>query len=249
MRLSVFGASIALASLAVAVPLRAQQPAAAPPVIGPLVEASAVGEARVTPDRALINLGVETRAPTAAAASRENARLQSAVIDTIRKLGIDRAQIATVDYSVYPEQVYDPQRGDRAPRITGYVVRNTVRVEVRKLDLVSSVIDAASAKGANGINSLQLFASNEAEVRRQALADAVGRARADAQAMAQAAGRCLGEIVSVTTVQSPVVPIIQARAKMAMAEQASTPVEAGEQTVSASVIGTWKLGPASGNCQ
>lgn len=249
MRLSVIGASIALASLVGLAPLPAQQPGVVPPGVGPFVEASAVGEARVTPDRALINLGVETRAKTAAEASRENAVLQRAVIDTIRALGVDRKQISTVDYSVYPEQEFDPQRGDRKPRITGYVVRNTVRVEVRKLDLVSSVIDASIAKGANGISSLQFVASNEAEVRRQALADAVRQAQSDAQTMARAAGRCLGEIVSMTTVQSPT-PIMQQRvAKMAMAEAAPTPVEAGEQTISASVIATWKLGPASGNCQ
>lgn len=230
----------------------AQQPSAPPPApaIIPSVEVSGYGEGRTTPDRALVSVGVETRASTAAEASRLNARLQRAVIDTIRALGVASAQIMTVDYSVYPEQVYEPQRGDTKPRITGYVVRNTVRVELRKLDLVSSVIDAAIAKGANGVSGLHFYASNEAEARRAALDEAVKRAEGDAKVIARAAGRCLGEIVELTTVQSRTpLPVMRETRMMAAADAGPTPVEPGEQTVTATVTARWRLVEVSANCR
>src|ERR671933_364918 len=52
------------------------------------------GEARVTPDRAVVFIGVESRAATAAQASADNARKQRAVIDTLRALGLASDQIA-----------------------------------------------------------------------------------------------------------------------------------------------------------
>lgn len=252
MRASIARASLALTALLAAPALAAQQPTMpAPPVPGPSVEASGYGEVRVTPDRAVIAVGVETRAPTAAAASAQNARLQRAVIDTIRALGVASAQIATVDYSVYPEQVFNPERGDTKPRITGYVVRNTVRVEARQLAQVSALIDAAIAKGANGINSLQFLSSNLEDARRQALAAAVRNAEADAQAMASAVGRCAQELVELTTQQmrGPIPMDMRARGGMVqMAEAAVTPVEPGEQTVTATVTGRWRLTEAGASC-
>ena len=144
---------------------------------------SAAGESRVTPDRATIFIGVQTRAASAAQASADNARRQRAVLDTLRALGIPGEHLSTIDFSVTPEQNYNPQGGDRTPRITGYTVSNTVRVEVEKVDQIGKLIDAALAKGANGINSLQFSSSNADPARRTALG---GSRRAGA-------GRCGGD--------------------------------------------------------
>jgi uncharacterized protein YggE len=225
----------------------AQQPMQSEaPAPGPVVQASGYGEARVTPDRAFMSLGVETRAATAALASRENARLERAVIDTIRALGIPSSQIATESYSVEPEQIFNPQRGDQKPRITGYVVRNTVRVEVRKLEQVGALLDATIAKGANAVSSLLFFSSNMDEARRRALTEAVGRAQGDALALAQAAGRCLGEPLDLSTAQAVRPMMLGQMAVPERAALAPTPVQPGEQTVSATVTGRWRLAALTG---
>ncbi len=246
MRPTTIGAllAFALASLVPVPALAAQQPTTplSPPPSLPVVEASGYGEARVTPDRATVSVGVETRATTAAAASAENARLQRGVVDTLRALGIPANLIGTVGYSLYPEQVFNPERGDRRPRITGYIARNTVQVEVRRLDQVGPVIDAAIAKGANGVSGLQFSASNTDEARRQALASAVAQAQGDAAAIARAAGGCVGDAMELTTVQfRPPVPMGRAMAMQADA----TPIEPGEQTLTVSIMGRWRL---QGSC-
>ncbi|MEJ7812475.1 MAG: SIMPL domain-containing protein [Gemmatimonadaceae bacterium] len=229
-----------LASAFVTLQASAQQPASPPTVPIQQIVTSAQGEARTTPDRATIFIGVETRSPTAAQASGENARKQRAVIDTIRALGITNDQFSTVDYSVSPEQVYNPERGDKAPRIINYIVRNTIRVEVRKLEQIGTLLDASLAKGANGINSLNFYASNADDARRTALATAVTRARADADAIAKAMGRCVGEPLELST--GPVARPFAPEAMMARGvAQDATPINPGEQTVTAYVTGRWQI--------
>jgi uncharacterized protein YggE len=224
-------------------PVRAQQPPTVQlvnPV--PQIVASAQGEARVTPDRGRIFVGVETRAPTAATASSQNASKQRAIFDTLRAMGVPTDQYSTVEYSVYPEQVFNPERGDREPRITAYVVRNVVRVEVRQIEQVGRIIDAVLAKGANQIHSLQFYASNEADVRRSALAQAIERATADACAMARAAGGTLTGLLEVSEAGT-VTPYPQFGGAMmdAAARQAPTPINPGEQTLTVSIVGRWSF--------
>lgn len=206
----------------------------------PQIITNGVGEARVVPDRATIFIGVQSRAATAAAASAENARRQRAILDTLRALGLESSQLGTINYNVTPEMQYSPSS---APKVTGYVVTNTVRAELRRIEDVGRVVDAALAKGANEISSLQFTSSKADSVRRAALSEAVTNARADAEALARAAGGSLGPLLEVSTTSMPIRPMMEmAVAKSAVAGP-RTPVEPGEQTVSASVTARWVFVP------
>jgi len=204
---------------------------------------SGEGQTRVTPDRATVLVGVQTRALTAAVAGADNARRQKAILDTLKALGIPPEQLMTQNYSVSPEMRYDPNGSN--PKVTGYIVSNTVRVELKKMEQVGPVIDASLAKGANQIAGVQFSVSNIAEVRRTALADAVRSARADAEVLAKAAGGSLGPLLEMTSSGSSPRPMM-AQMQMRGAEAAgevSTPVEAGEQIITASVSATWQFIP------
>lgn len=241
-----------LAALAAALPLGAQQvPTPTPgqtPVMIPSIVTTAQGEVRVAPDRATIILGVETRAGSSQAAGAENARRQTAVIDTLKKLGIPAERIRSADYTVYPERVWDNE--GRTSRITGYVARNTVEVRLHELARVGPVIDAALAKGANTIHSLQFESSKADSARREALAIAVRQARADADAMASAAGRCIFDVIELSTSEMvrPVYRMEMAAAGRAQ-DAANTPIEPGEQTITVTVHGRWQLQSAGRVCQ
>ena len=207
-----------------------------------VVSTTATGEARVTPDRATVFVGVMTKGATASAAGGENARRQRAILDTLRALGISGDRVSTMNYNVAPDMQYSPN-GQTPPRITGYTVSNTVRAEVQRLDDVGRVIDAALAKGANEISSLQFYSSKADSARRAALATAVGNARADAEALARAAGGSLGQLLELSTNEFPVRPLQEmAMGRVAMA-QAKTPIEAGQQTVVATVSARWAFVP------
>lgn len=233
-----------------AAPLRAQ--GAPPPATGPIavppprITVTGTGEVRATPDRAMVAIGVQTRASTAAAASAENARLQRAVIDTLRALGVPQERILTRDYSVNVEQEYRPERGDTRPRVTGYTVTNVVQVDVWQVGQLGRLIDASLAAGANAINSLQFYSSRADALRREALANAVSSARRDAEAMARAAGGSLGELLELSSNGGGFPRPIAFRGAMSdMAVSAPTPIETGEQTTTASVSASWRFVPGA----
>jgi len=76
------------------------------------------------------------------------------------------------------------------------------------------------------------------------LSTAVGNARADAEALARAAGGSLGQLLELSTNEFPIRPMQEmAMGRVAMA-QAKTPIEAGQQTVMATVSTKWVFVPA-----
>ena len=228
---------ISLAIIAVSAPLSAQQPGNNATI--PQIAIAARAEVKVVPDRANIQISVQTRGETAAAAGTENARKQKAVIDALRALGIDAKDISTAGYNVYPEQRYEP---NKEPVIVGYNVTNTLSVELKSINMVGPAIDAALAKGANMINSLQFYASNTDAARQDAIGMAVRKARADADAAAKAAGGSITGLLEITvgSYYAPPPRPIEMRIKGAVAAQAAdTPISAGDQTVAVDITTRW----------
>jgi len=209
----------------------------------PNMVASAVGEARITPDRAMLSLAVETQGESAAAAAAENGRLQSRVIDAAKAADVPAAQIRTSGYNVYPEY-----SGGRTPKVTGYRARNTVQIEVRNIASVGKVIDAALGAGATNIGALGLYASNTDTARREAIAKAVTKARAEAEAAAIAAGGSLGPLVELIIepyglprAYANVTVTAAAMSMGGIAAPPPTPVETGELVVQAVVRAKWRF--------
>ena len=229
----------------------AQQPAPGPTpmampqaMLAPTIVTSGQGETKITPDRARLEVSVQTRAATAADAGTQNARKQQSVLDALRKIGFTSEQLSTVNYNLYPEMQYD--RNGQSPRVIGYNATNTVRVEVRDVGMIGKAIDASLEAGANMISSLSFYSSNSDAARRSALASAVARARSDADAMAAAAGGSVGPLIEIST-NDFAPPVIYNRANLMSDASAKvgnmTPIEPGEQTVSAVVNARWAFIP------
>jgi len=229
-------ALLAIASTTVTARAVSQSP---PP---PAISVTAVGESRVSPDRAMLHVAVESQGGSAAAAASANAARQTKVIDAVKAAGVAAAQIRTSGYNVFPEYA---QGAGRAPRITGYRATNTVQVEVRAIADIGQVIDAALAAGANNIGSVQLYASNTDAARREALQRAVAKARAEAEAGAAAAGGSLGTLLELMI--EPTEPPRVFMRDMAMTQAAvgnvATPIETGESVVVSVVRVRWQFVP------
>jgi uncharacterized protein YggE len=229
---SLLGAFLGVASVT------AQQ--TAPPV--PQVVTVGRGDVDIKPDRAQVLFSVETRAPTAAAAAAENSRRQRAVLDTLQRLGVAPDQLQTAYLQVTPEMVY-PGQG-LPPKVSGYLARNSVRVEVWKLDQTGILVDAGLAKGSTGIGGLLFYSSKEAESRREALSKAVIAARLDAEVMAKAAGYQLGELLEIVGNQQPNSPVslgMELRSARASMDTGPTPVNPGEIKISQTVTVRWAV--------
>jgi len=221
----------------------AQTGVASPPGAPPYISASAVGDARIVPDRAMVSVAVESQGESAAKAGADNAARQTRVVDAVKAAGVAAAQIRTSGYNVFPEYA---QSSGKGPRISGYRAHNTVQVEVRDIESVGKIIDAALAAGATNIGGVSLFASDTDPARKDALQKAVAKARAEAEAVATAAGGALGPLLELTIEPfgAPQPLMRQQGMVAAMSAAAPTPIETGEIVVQAMVRVRWQFVPS-----
>jgi uncharacterized protein len=204
----------------------------------------ASGEATVTaePDRAQISIGVISQAPTAQEASSQNATQTTRVLDAVRRVLGSGGEVKTSGYYIGPDYQY-PKTGG-SPKIVGYRANNTVQVTVNDLTLVGKVIDAATSSGANNINNIAFSLRNDDAVRAQALAEAAGKARGNAEAIARALNLHVVGVLEAQTSESPIIrPLMMPMAQQAMMAKAEvpTPIEPGTLDIHASVTVTLQV--------
>jgi len=238
--LSVFAAAFGCLFVPAA---RAQNPAPpqiADPNTGILVQGN--GEVNVRPDLARISLGVQNQATDSTAAAQTNADRTAKVIDAVKRAGVAERDIQTSNYSIYPQYDNRPrpnQPGQFEQVLTGYQVSNTVRVTVRKIVDTGRVLDAAVKAGANVAQGIQfdLDVPTAAKARADALRAAVTDALSKARVIADAAG--VKQIVLVAIIENGapgiIRPVYEGMAMRSAVSDATTPVQAGENTVTASV--------------
>lgn len=203
----------------------------------------ASGEATVSakPDRAQITIAVLTQASTAQAASAKNATQTTHVLDAVKRtLGVN-GQVTTTGYSIAPDYQYS--RDGSPAKVIGYNATNTVLVTADDLSLVGKIIDSATSAGANNINNIAFMLRNDERVRAQALAEAAGKARASAEAIAKALNLPVVGIMNAEATEAPTVrPMFaQARATAQVNAGAPTPIETGSLDVHAGVVVTLQV--------
>ncbi len=175
-------------------------------------ELSVVGEGKVeaTPDVAFINTGISvSSANTAQDAQNQMNKVNNAIIDSLKRLGIEKEHIQTSDYSVYP--IYDYESGGN--EITGYTGNATVRIKTNDIEQVSDIIQAATEAGANQINGTSFSVEDPAKYREEARQKAIDNAKEQAQSLANELGIKLGKVTNIvessTRGGSPIYPMAE----------------------------------------
>ncbi|HFB54863.1 MAG TPA: SIMPL domain-containing protein [Hellea balneolensis] len=200
---------------------------------------SATGHAAQAPDRASVSAGVVSQAPTAGEAMRANARQMSSAFAALKKAGIKERNIQTSQMSLQPQYDYQNRK---APRITGYEVRNTITAKTYDLDNVGSMLDALVSSGVNNINGVTFSIKDPKAAKDKARTDAIVEARARAESMAKAAGIKLGKVFEIReNSNSAPRPTMYAARMMADSAESTTPISAGEQTLSVTVSITYLI--------
>lgn len=215
--------------------------------VKPTLTVNGNSEVAITPDRAVVRLGAEAQADTAAAAQTQVNEIVQRALQQIRAVGIEERKIQTSGISLFPvysQQEFRPNTPPVTPRIVAYRASNTVQVEVTNLTLVGKVIDAGTTAGANRIEGLNFDLQDDLPARMRALQQAVAEARTKANAMATALGVRLLEVSEVTEGGVNVVsPMPRMGLMVNRAEAASTPVQPGEVRVQASVTLRYRIAP------
>ncbi len=201
--------------------------------VNPTLSLSASADVQVAPDYAMVQSGVVTRAATAQQAVQDNARAMTAVFDALRRAGISGNDVQTSQLSVTP--VYadrtEPRQNQNQYEIIAYETRNTVSAKVRDTTRVGNVIDAMVSAGANNIQDVSFGAEDTSAAMDQARLEAIASLLARADLFADAAGF---ELCGITRMSEnfarPAAPMMMARM-----ESASTPVAAGQLSITATI--------------
>ena len=202
------------------------------------INVGGTGTISMSPDEAIVYLGVQTQSNDAQSAQQENARKMEKIIKALEDLGISEDDMETSGYSIYPMRSYEKPE----PTITGYTVSNRLKVTVKDIDDVGDVIDTAVDAGVNEVQGVSFTLSDRArqDAREQALENAVKAARADADTLASALDVAIVGPLEVTTsggsITTPYPAPYEAVAEMAYDGSATrTPIQPGDVSVTAYV--------------
>ena len=156
------------------------------------VHVSGTAVINVAPDRALIQLGVQSNGVSPAEVQRQNASAISQVKASLQALGVAASDISSDNYIIEP--IYEDYD---SLFIKGYRINNVLAVTLREVGKVGDVLAAAFGAGANQVVNVDFYTSKLRSYRDQARALAMEAAAQKAQALAEAVGSKRGCVLSI----------------------------------------------------
>ena len=152
-----------------------------------------VGKVTVTPDVAVVSLGVQAQASTVADAQQQASTAMANVMAALKANSVADKDIATTYYSITPVYSYNPDTGKQT--LEEYSASNTTTVKIRNVGNAGMVIDAVAAAGGNYtiINSVTLTVDQPEQYNTQARQAAMNDAANRAKQLAQLSGVKLGK--------------------------------------------------------
>lgn len=205
------------------------------------ISVSGLGEVRIEPDIAIINIGIEASGATVQEARDKGADAANKLIASLKSNGVEEKDILTTSVNLYPQYFYSQ---NDPPRITGYIANNQLAVTVRDLEKAGKVIDDGVAAGGDAarLQGIQFGIDDPEPLLKEAREKAVADARSRAETYAAAAGVKLGAIVAISESSPSSIPILRVPATGYDAA-AETPIQPGETMVSASVAIRFAIEP------
>jgi len=191
------------------------------------------GAVQVTPNIAVVSVGVVTENMDLNVALKENTTKMTKVIDSLKNMGIAEKDIKTQSYNI--ELLYDYVEGKQI--FKGYRVSNILSVTVRDINTVGEVINTAVDNGANVVNSINFTVSNPALYYREALTmaikDAVEKASVIEKSLKVVVDKTPTKILEETYGYAPVA------ANGMMMKAAAPPIMPGQTEITASIKATF----------
>lgn len=190
------------------------------------------GKVAVTPDIAILTLGVQSQEDTVVSAQAKATNAMDQLVSTLMGNGVANKDIQTQRFSIQVATRYDATTQQEI--ITGYQVINTVTAKIRILDKVGMIIDAAASAGGDliRIEGISFSVDDPTTYYGQAIEEAIADAKAKAEKIAALSGVTLGQPTFIS--ESTSYPIYQ-DSRTTSPVTSETSINPGEIEVSASV--------------
>lgn len=199
----------------------AQQPA----VLPPLVTVTGTGEVKVQPNEIVLNIGIDVRDKNLDVARRQNDERVVALLNSLKKSGIDAKDIQTTNLTVYPQ--YVGEYGQTTPEF--YMTQRSVSVLIREVKRFDEILTGIYKTGANRVDGIEYRSSELQKHQEQARKLAVQAAKQKATALASELGSKVGRVYNIQEQTGPSYPRPLYRANKMMESAAA---DAGGPTIS-----------------
>ena len=192
------------------------------------------GKVTVTPDIALLQLGIEAQQATVAEAQVVAAAAMEKVMTALTDSGVAEKDIQTRYFSIYQVTRWDDFKNREI--VTGYRVTNRVDAKIRDIDRTGAIIDAVAAAGGDltRIDNISFSIDEPSRYYGEAREEAIADARAKAEQLAGLAGVSLGKATYVSEgiqVPSPYYPRYEYGAIAPTAPAVETSISPGEADI------------------
>ncbi len=189
------------------------------------------GKLSVTPDVAIINMGVEAQANKVELARQQAEEAMLAVMAELESYDVADEDIKTQHFSIYPVRRWEKER----EILIGYRVTNIVTVKIRQLDDTGAVIDAVAGAGGDytRVNSISFTVDDPTEYYEEVREKAMEDAESKAEQLADLSGVSLGRptYISEGSIYAPVTRDLYYAEAGAPAPEPTTPISPGETDI------------------
>jgi hypothetical protein len=198
-------------------------------------------------DQLELTFSVVTQEKTASAAAGRNASIMTEVQAALRKAGIAKKELETLNFRIdpiYSQRSRQESNPDWHPTIQTYRASNRIRVTSADLSRTGEWIDTAIAAGANSVESIHFGIKDPRMYRDEVIRVATAHAIADAQSLADAASlRLVGILEIILDPGRSVGPIPTQFNRVALASAEMTPITPGAVEIQATVTVIYEVGP------
>lgn len=204
----------------------------------PVIDLSVTEYVDATPDVATFSTGVQTLAPTANEAVRQNNAQMTAVVARLKKLGIADKDVQTTQISL--NQQFDYSEGRQVFR--GFSASNTVSAKLRDLKKLPQFLDALASDGATNFNGPMFSVDDDSKLKEAARDKAWDNAVKRANAIARKAGYANVRVLRVEEQSGEFgypVPMVEMRAADAAGK--ATPIAPGQVRIGATMNFTFEM--------
>ncbi len=206
------------------------------------ITVSATGKVTGTPDTLRLDLTVNATGASVTSALASANAITTRVDRTLQARGVQAKDLQTSGMSIQPSYSYS-SGGQPIPK--GYQASESVSALLRDLSSAGATIDAAVASGGNAVrlDGIGLDFADTSSLVSAARASAFSEAKVKATQYADAAGRPLGQVLSISELVAAPAPVFGTQAlASAVGAAAAVPIQAGAQDVSVTVTVVFAFG-------
>lgn len=165
----------------------------------PQIVVSGEGKVKVTPDQAIINVGVENSGNDAAEVKKKNDAAIDAIIKYLKKIKLPAADYQTRQVSLFKNFDYEKKKHY-------YQASQTITITLKDLSKYDEIMIGIVDSGANMIHGVEFKSSKVAQYESEARTKAVQQAKAKATDYAAALNQKAGKALLVTDNSSTYYP-------------------------------------------